>query len=735
MKRILINAKQEEEIRVAIIDGQNLLDLNLEIPSLSQRRGNIYKGTVSRVEPSLNAVFLDYGSERNGFLPFKEIDNAYFKSTNDKQDSSDNSDGKITVGQQLLVQIQRGERGRKGAALTTRISLAGHYFVLMPNNAKTSGVSRRIQGSERSKVLDVLEQVDIREDEGAIVRTSGIGRQKEELNWDLDYLRNLWTNITNTAKNTAAPALIYEESDIVIRTLRDHLNEDISEIVIDDEDIYNRAVKFIKATMKQYVDRVHYYDKDTPLLTHYQLENKIATMYERQVALPSGGSLVLDRTEALLSIDINSGRATKGSDIEDTALQINLEACEEIALQLRLRDIGGLIVIDFIDMRSSQSQSKVENKLNNLLSSDPARTQIGAISRFGLLEMSRQCVRPSLDDVSYITCPRCIGNGTIRNMESSAIAVLRMMENEATKDDTSRVIAHVPFDVASFLLNEKRDMVNHISGLHNAKLDIVPEIRMETPHFQISRYRKDDHEANQKASYEFSTPKRQEPSTNRSERTTAQQKEKPLVDPILPKSQMPKQSIWKGIFNVLFTSSSQESTKSDSSQNNRRSRSGESDRPHGRQQNRSRSATGSNSNRKRTRKPRNSSQSSDDSRTNNRGSRNDSRSNSSRNASPRSSRSDDSVRTTDSSRQNEVNGNVRDSNNSSPRRSQHTAENSSPSTPPRQVQVERNEPVLVKKEPAVQVAPPMPKFDKPNLVQITTEKNKALDSSNGDKTL
>lgn len=557
MKRILINASQQEELRVAIVNGQKLIDLDIEVPSLQQKKGNIYKGSIARIEPSLNAAFVDYGGTRHGFLPFKEIDKSYYRQNS--HTASGPNHQSLKEGQQVLIQVEREERGTKGAALTTYISLAGRYLVLMPDNMRATGISRRIQGQKREEAKMVLKQVALQKDEGLIVRTAGIGRDKKDLQWDLDYLRKLWIEITKAAKDKAPPFLVYQESDIVIRSMRDHFKSDVNEVIIDNQENYNSAKKFVKMIMPTYVNRLHLYDGSVPIFSHYQIEEKIETAYKHEVSLASGGALVFDHTEALLSVDINSGKATRGRDIEETALAINLEACEEIALQLRLRDVGGLIVIDFIDMLANANQRKVENALADATIQDRAKVRIGRISRFGLLEMSRQRLRPSLEDVSYIMCPRCNGSGNIRTLKSSAVAVLRMMEHEAGKEKTGRVVAYLPLDVTSYLLNEKRKVINDVSDSYNVQITIVPDIRMETPHFQISRYRMDDKEAKKKASYEFHTSREHLYRNNimrQAEKKISRHEKAAAVISIAPDKPAPTASLLKKFFRSMFTSKS-----------------------------------------------------------------------------------------------------------------------------------------------------------------------------------
>ncbi len=505
MKRILINATQQEELRVAMVDGQKLYDLDIELPAREQKKSNIYKGIVTHVEPSLEAAFINYGAERHGFLPFKEIARSYFENAPVDEKNRPIIKDAIKEGQELVVQVGREERGNKGAALSTFISLAGRYLVLMPNNPRAGGVSRRIEGEERNEIREALSQLDIPTGMGVIVRTAGVGRTVDELQWDLDYLKTLWQAIQRAAEARGAPFLIYQESNVIIRALRDHLRSDIGEIMIDDELVYRKAKDFMQQVMPHNLKKLRLYKDHVPLFNRFQIESQIESAFDREVSLPSGGSIVIDHTEALLSIDINSARATKGSDIEETALNTNLEASDEIARQLRLRDLGGLIVIDFIDMAPNKHQREVENQLREALKMDRARVQIGRISRFGLLEMSRQRLRPSLGESSQVVCPRCQGHGRIRSVDSLALSILRIMEEHALKDKTGRVIAQLPIDVASFLLNEKRDSIFDIERRHRVQLIIVPNPHMDTPHFEVQRLRADDKDQQDKASYELAS--------------------------------------------------------------------------------------------------------------------------------------------------------------------------------------------------------------------------------------
>jgi len=499
MKRMLFNATQAEELRVAIVDGQKLVDLDIESASKEQRKSNIYKGVITRVEPSLEAAFVDYGTERHGFLPFKEVARQYFKAGVDVgrariQDA-------IHEGQELIVQVEKDERGNKGAALTTFISLAGRYLVLMPNNPRGGGVSRRVEGEDRDELRDIMDKLDIPSGMSIIGRTAGIGRSYEELQWDLSYLLKLWSKIVEATEPmrdsggkllNPAPFLIYQEGSLVIRAIRDYFQPDIGEILIDTDPIYEQTVAFMSNVMPDNVGRVKRYRDDVPLFSRFQIEHQIETAYSRQVSLPSGGAVVIDHTEALVSIDVNSARATRGHDIEQTAFQTNAEAAEEIARQLKLRDLGGLIVIDFIDMENQRNQRDVENRLREALHFDRARVQMGKISRFGLMELSRQRLRPSLGEGSNITCPRCNGTGHIRGTESTALHILRIIQEEAMKENSASVHAQVPVDVATFLLNEKRADIHLIEARLKVNVVLIPNIHLETPNYKIERMRHDD---------------------------------------------------------------------------------------------------------------------------------------------------------------------------------------------------------------------------------------------------
>jgi len=490
MKRMLFNATQAEELRVAIVDGQKLIDLDIESASKEQRKSNIYKGVITRVEPSLEAAFIDYGTDRHGFLPFKEVARAYFKAGVDVgrariQDA-------LKEGQELIVQVEKDERGNKGAALTTFISLAGRYLVLMPNNPRGGGVSRRVEGEDREELRDTMDQLPVPAGMSVIARTAGIGRSVEELDWDLKYLLQLWHAIEEASTGQKGAFLIYQEGSLVIRAIRDYFHPEIGEILIDTDSIFEQAQQFMAHVMPDNVNRVKRYRDDVPLFSRFQIEHQIETAYSRQVNLPAGGAVVIDHTEALVAIDVNSARSTRGSDIEETAFRTNLEAAEEIARQLRLRDLGGLIVIDFIDMESQRNQREVETRLRESLHFDRARVQMGKISRFGLMELSRQRLRPSLGEGSTITCPRCNGIGHIRGIESTALHILRIIQEEAMKENTAAVHAQVPVDVATFLLNEKRTDIHGVEARLKVNVVLIPNTHLDTPNYQISRLRHDD---------------------------------------------------------------------------------------------------------------------------------------------------------------------------------------------------------------------------------------------------
>ncbi|MDA1063211.1 MAG: Rne/Rng family ribonuclease, partial [Proteobacteria bacterium] len=506
MKRMLINATQEEELRMAMVDGQRLYDLNIELPTGERKKANIYKGKITRLEPSLEAAFVDYGAERHGFLPLKEISPEYFIRPVDS--GKFNIRDVLKEGQDIVVQVDKEERGNKGAALTTFVSLAGRFVVLKPNKSQSGGVSRRIIGEDRDLARASLDGVEIPKDMSVILRTAGIDRSPEEIAWDLQNLLTVWTAILNVVLERKSPFLIYRESNSVIRALRDYVTSDVGEILIDDEPTYKEAIEFVSQVMPQSLKRIKYYDDPVPLFTRYQVETQIESAFAHKVDLPSGGSIVIDHTEALVSIDINSARSTKGGDIEATALNTNLEAADEIGRQLRIRDLGGLIVIDFIDMGPQKHQRDVEDRLRDAVHEDRARVQIGKISRFGLLEMSRQRLRPSLDESSYLTCPRCSGIGTIRSVESLALAILRIIGEEARKERTAKVIAQLPAEVATYLLNEKRDWVQSLEKRNEVEVVLVANPLLETPHFDVRRIRDDqmDMPENSGVSYVLKNP-------------------------------------------------------------------------------------------------------------------------------------------------------------------------------------------------------------------------------------
>jgi ribonuclease E len=499
MKRMLFNATQAEELRVAIVDGQKLIDLDIESASKEQRKGNVYKGIITRVEPSLEAAFVDYGTERHGFLPFKEISRAYFRP--DAEPGRARIQDAVADGTEVIVQVEKDERGNKGAALTTFVSLAGRYLVLMPNNPRGGGVSRRVEGEDRNELRETMEKLPVPQGMSIIARTAGIGRTGEELEWDLRYLLKLWEKILEAAEPqrdgsgkvvNPAPFLIYQESSLVIRAIRDYYQPDIGELLVDTDSVFEQTVAFMGNVMPDNVQRVKRYRDDVPLFSRFQIEHQIESAYSRQVALPSGGAVVIDHTEALVAIDVNSARATKGSDIEETALRTNLEAADELARQLRLRDLGGLIVIDFIDMESQRNQREVENRLREALRYDRARVQMGKISRFGLMELSRQRLRPSLEETAHQPCPRCSGIGFIRGIESTALHILRIIQEEAMKENTAAVHVQVPVDVSTYLLNEKRTDIHALEARIKVNIVLIPNVHLETPHYKIERLRHDD---------------------------------------------------------------------------------------------------------------------------------------------------------------------------------------------------------------------------------------------------
>ncbi len=496
MKRILVNATQQEELRVAMVDGQELYDLDIELTGNKQKKSNIYKAKIVRVEPSLEAAFVDYGAPRHGFLPFREIAPSYFQNRN-----ASSIREAVSTGREMIVQVSQDERGNKGAALTTYPSLPGRYLVLTPNNSRASGISRQIEGEDRDELQKLISQLTPVEGAGVIIRTAGIGHSVKELQWDLDNQVRLWKAIQEAAKKSA-PFLIYSDNDAVVRALRDNLRDDIGEVLIDDEEIYEQACKFVERMAPQYRKNVKLYQETIPLFSHYQIESQIESAHDRTIDLPSGGTIAIDHTEALVSIDINSARATKSGDIETTALNTNLEAAREIARQLRLRDLGGLIVIDFIDMASTTNQKKVENEFRERTRLDRARVQIGRISRFGLLELSRQRLRPALGEFTQMTCPRCDGHGTIRTIQSLSLAILRLIEEEAMKQNTGMVITELPIEVTAYLLNEKRDSIEKITQRHGPHVRLLPVPGLEVPHYRVHRYREGDPEISRRFDYQ-----------------------------------------------------------------------------------------------------------------------------------------------------------------------------------------------------------------------------------------
>ena len=492
MKRMLINATQAEELRVALVDGQRLSDLDIEATGKEQKKSNVYKGKITRLEPSLEAAFVDFGANRHGFLPLKEISRKYFKTADHSGNNRANIKSLLKEGQELIVQVEKEERGNKGAALTTFLSLAGRYLVAMPNNPRAGGVSRQIEGADRVEAQEAMAELIIPEDMGVILRTAGVGKTSEELQWDLDYLNEIWTAIDDAAAQKQAPVLIFQDSNVIIRAIRDYLRADILEILVDDKNLYDQAHEFMEQVMPHNLPKLKLYEDSVPLFNRYQIESQIETAFSRTVRLPSGGSLVIEPTEALTTVDINSARATQGSDIEETALRTNLEAAEEVGRQLRLRDLGGLLVIDFIDMLSNKNQRSVENRLKDAVKVDRARIQIGKISRFGLLEMSRQRLRPSLAESSYEMCTNCDGIGSTRNIKSTALGVLRLIEEEAMKTSTSTVYANISIAVATFLVNEKRLEVSAIEARHNVKVILIPNDDLQPSHFEVQREREQD---------------------------------------------------------------------------------------------------------------------------------------------------------------------------------------------------------------------------------------------------
>jgi ribonuclease E len=614
MKRMLFNATHQEELRVAIVDGQKLIDLDIETAGREQRKGNIYKGVITRIEPGLEACFVSYGEERHGFLPFKEIARTYFKEGVDVRTAR--IQDAVSEGQELIIQVEKEERGNKGAALTTFISLAGRYLVLMPNNPRGGGVSRRVEGEDRQELRETMDRLDVPQGMSIIARTAGIGRSVEELQWDLTYLMQLWSAIDAAARDNAAPILIYLESSLVIRAIRDYYSPEIGEILIDTPEIYEQATAFMSVVMPDSVQRVKMYRDDIPLFSRFQIEHQIETAYSRTVQLPSGGSVVIDHTEALVAIDVNSARSTRGADIEETALRTNLEAADEVARQLRLRDLGGLIVIDFIDMEDNKNQRAVEQRLRDALHFDRARVQMGKISRFGLMELSRQRLRPALNEGSHVTCPRCNGTGVIRDAESSALHVLRLLQEEAMKEGTAALHAQVPVEVATFLLNEKRADITKIESRLKVNLVLIPNKNLETPHHHIERLRHDDPRLEEtKTSFELVTEPEQQVVWSPNRAQEARTRPEALVKGINPAQPAPVSStpptaakaaspasataatgLFKRIINWLTgtpatpsTEAEPTSTESRTAAGNNRSRSGrQHDRRNGQDRNRNR---------------------------------------------------------------------------------------------------------------------------------------------------
>jgi len=539
MKKMLINATQPEEVRVAMVDGQRLYDLDIENRQRIQTKANVYKAKITRVEPSLEAAFVDFGADRHGFLPLKEIAPEYYRSKAPENEGKVRIKDVLKEGTEVIVQVDKEERGTKGAALTTYISLAGRYMVLMPNNPKAGGISRRIEGEDRSELKASLSQLKLPDGMGVIIRTAGVGRTTEELQWDLDYLLQLWDAIAQANQDSKPPTLLYQESDVIIRAVRDYLRDDIDQVLIDDPTAYQRAADFVGMVMPHYKNRLKQYEDSLALFNRFQIEGQIETAFQREVRLPSGGSIVIDPTEALVSIDINSARATKGSDIEQTALQTNLEAADEVARQLRLRDMGGLIVIDFIDMSANRNQRAVENRIREALEVDRARIQVGRISRFGLLEMSRQRLRPSLGETSGMVCPRCTGQGTIRDTKSLALAILRLIQEEAAKERTGEVQAIVPVDVSTFLLNEKRADINEIESSTGVRTVVVASPYMDTPHFEVRRLRDDEVEESRRLSFHIEKPTPETPSAEAASDNPVSAPEA-LVRDITPEARAPE---------------------------------------------------------------------------------------------------------------------------------------------------------------------------------------------------
>ncbi len=561
---MLINATHSEEIRVALADGQKLYNLDIDIPGQERKKGNIYKGKITRVEPSLEAAFVDYGSNRHGFLPYKEISRNYYTAAANKMKERPPIAVAVKEGTEVIIQVNKEERGNKGAAISTYISLAGRYLVYMPENPKGGGISRRIEGKARQDLKAVLKNVKHPKNSGVIVRTAGIGRTAEELEWDLNYLDQVWTAVNAAAANRKAPCFLYKESDISTRAIRDYLRPDIGEILIDNKELYEKTRDFMQQVMPHNLKKLSYYNDSTPLFSRYQIEGQIQSAFSREVRLPSGGSIVIDQTEAMIAIDINSARATKGSDIEETALNTNLEAADEIARQLRIRDLGGLVVIDFIDMRNHKNQRSVELQLDDALSNDRARIQTSKISRFGLLEMSRQRLRSSINETSQFACPRCSGHGFIRNIESLSVSILRIMEEEAQKPGTGKIIAQVPTKVANFITNEKRQEMADLESRHHVPMLVVANEFYQTPQFDIERLKKSEANSVDSNNIVLKKPDNEEEAETKATKGDHQQRQVAAVDVIVPESQAPVRKQQGGVVDWLknlFTSNSQPSKK------------------------------------------------------------------------------------------------------------------------------------------------------------------------------
>jgi ribonuclease E len=556
---MLINATQKEELRVALVDGQSLYDLDIELMGFEQKKANIYKGRITRIEPSLEAAFVDYGSERHGFLPLKEIAREYFLHEPAEHGGRVNIKEVVREGQELVVQVVKEERGSKGAALTTFVSLAGRFLVLMPNNPRAGGISRRIEGDDRSEMRENLNQLQPPEGMGMIIRTAGVGKNIDDLQWDLNILLTHWEAITKAAQDRQAPFMIDEAGDVIIRSIRDYLHKDIGEILIDEHETFTKARNYIQQVRPEFINKVKLYQDTIPLFSRFQIESQIESAYQREVRLPSGGMIVIDRTEALVSIDINSGKDTKGLGIEETALNTNLEAADEIARQLRLRDLGGLIVIDFIDMTPTRNQREVENRLREALKLDRARIQIGRISRFGLLEMSRQRIRSSLGEVNQLTCPRCKGHGTIRSIESLTLSLLRIIEENAIRADSAQIVIHLPVDVATYMLNEKRKMLNEIEKRHRVSVMVIPTISLESPDYKVERFTTEPMPAKQKPSYELGAQPEQEVkpriiSAPESVEPAIRNIMQSIATPERPSGQGLIKRLWSSLFSTTLTS-------------------------------------------------------------------------------------------------------------------------------------------------------------------------------------